>query len=530
MMTFKLFIGRLRYLPGGINSAKTYANSVVCPIEHRSETQELPWEHARPFAEIPGPKSMFIIGNMMRFMPYIGEYGNMPLSEQMATLRNQYGNIVKLDGILGKRPAVFLYDPEQCKKMYRVEGTWPMRVAIETMKYYRERNPHFFKGKMGLVSSQGKVWHDFRKNVNQHMMQPRTIKPHVTQVDQVANDFIKRIRKLRDVKTLKLPSTFNNEMNKWALESICVIALDQRIGCLDSALPSNSEPQQMINAVHEMFELFYKLEVSPSLWRLYDTRNLKKLFKTLDTINQIAKKHIDQAKIRFKKFPKNNADERCVLESLLNIDEQTAYIMAIDMLTAGIDTTANAAGSLLYYISINPRVQEKLREEVYNVLPDKTSSITFDILNKIPYLKACIKETLRLAPIAIGNLRTMQTDTVLGGHQIPKGTDVIAAHSVIAQNPKYFSRSNDFIPERWLKNNTLIEPTKEAHSFAYMPFGFGPRTCIGRRFAELEIETLVLKMIRNFHLEWPNKNPMEFQSRFINTLKSPLELKVIDVQ
>lgn len=71
-MTFKLFIGRLRYLPGGINSAKTYANSVVCPIENRSETQESPWEHARPFAEIPGPKSMSIIGNMMRFMPYIG--------------------------------------------------------------------------------------------------------------------------------------------------------------------------------------------------------------------------------------------------------------------------------------------------------------------------------------------------------------------------------------------------------------------------------------------------------------------------
>lgn len=70
------------------------------------------------------------------------------------------------------------------------------------------------------------------------------------------------------------------------LSAICVIALDQRIGCLDSALPSNSEPQQMINSVHEMFELFYKLEVSPSLWRLYDTRTLKKLFKTLDTINQ----------------------------------------------------------------------------------------------------------------------------------------------------------------------------------------------------------------------------------------------------
>lgn len=49
------------------------------------------------------------------------------------------------------------------------------------------------------------------------------------------------------------------------------------------------------------------------------------------------------------------------------------------------------------------------------------SPVTYEILNKIPYLKACIREVLRLAPIAIGNLRTMKTNVVVGGYQIPKG-------------------------------------------------------------------------------------------------------------
>lgn len=75
--------------------------------------------------------------------------------------------------------------------------------------------------RMAFRFSQGEAWHRFRKNVNQHMMQPRSIKPHVAEVDEVASDFIARIRKLRDVKTLKLPTTFNNEMNKWALECKC---------------------------------------------------------------------------------------------------------------------------------------------------------------------------------------------------------------------------------------------------------------------------------------------------------------------
>lgn len=75
----------------------------------------------------------------------------MPLYEQMKSLNKQYGSIVKLSGVFGRRPSVFLYDPEQCEKMYRLEGVWPMRIAIETMCKYRERNSKVYKGKLGLV-------------------------------------------------------------------------------------------------------------------------------------------------------------------------------------------------------------------------------------------------------------------------------------------------------------------------------------------------------------------------------------------
>jgi len=76
---------------------------------------------------------------------------------------------------------------------------------------------------------------------------------------------------------------------------------------------------------------------------------------------------------------------------------------------------------LLYHIANNPKKQEKLREEVMSVLPDKTMPITHDILKHIPYVKACVKESLRLFPIANGTIRTMQTDVSIGGYMIPKG-------------------------------------------------------------------------------------------------------------
>lgn len=88
--------------------------------------------------------------------------------------------------------------------------------------------------------------------------------------------------------------------------------------------------------------------------------------------------------------------------------------------------TGNTAGALLYNIAINPEKQEKLRDEVMSVLENKSSPVTPDILNQTTYTKACIKESLRLFPISVGSLRTMQTDVSIGGYKIPKGVRAIA--------------------------------------------------------------------------------------------------------
>ncbi|XP_011164781.2 cytochrome P450 CYP12A2 [Solenopsis invicta] len=506
------------------------ARSVVAyPIKHNETKVDNEMQHARPTEDIPGPKALPLLGNWFRFLPYIGEYGRADTFTQLRMLHEQYGDIVKLDNIGPRRPNILLFSPELCEKMYRVESAWPMRIAMETLHYYRQNREHIYNGQYGLATSQGKVWHDFRSKVNPHMMQPRTVKAHVAQTSEVTREFVEKMRALRDPKSLELPNDFKNEILKWALESICSIAMDCRLGCLKSDLAPDSEPQIMINCVQEMFDLMYRMEIQMSLWKVYNTRNLKKLFRALDTLNGIARKHIEQAKIKYETTDNSaNLHDRSVLEKLLSIDKQTAQVMALDMLTAGVDTTGNVFSSLLYYIANNPEKQEKLREEVMSLLPDKTSPVTQDVLNQTRYAKACIKESLRLFPLAVGNLRTMRTDVCLGGYKIPAGFDVIACHSVISKKPTQFSRTQEYIPERWLRGNTEFPSAKEAHPFAYMPFGFGPRTCIGRRFAEMEIETLLLTVMRNFRIEW-HHGPLEYESRFINIVVTPMQFKLVDL-
>lgn len=91
-----------------------------------------------------------------------GEYGGEDLLTQLQMLRDQYGNIVKMDKIGPRRTVIFLFSPELCEKMYRVEGVWPMRIAMETLQHYRKNRKHIYNGQYGLATRSVGC---FRRNV-----------------------------------------------------------------------------------------------------------------------------------------------------------------------------------------------------------------------------------------------------------------------------------------------------------------------------------------------------------------------------
>lgn len=137
------------------------------------------------------------------------------------------------------------------------------------------------------------------------MMQPRVAKQYITPVEEVSDEFIQklafkslylylfflhsllifRLLKLRDSNN-ELPDNVCNEFNKWALESIARIALDTRLGCLRDDVTADSDPQKMINAVDAFFELTYKLEIMPSIWKYVKTPKYYKLVDALETMTK----------------------------------------------------------------------------------------------------------------------------------------------------------------------------------------------------------------------------------------------------
>lgn len=97
-------------------------------------------------------------------------------------------------------------------------------------------------------------------------------------------------------------------------------------------------------------------------------------------------------------------------------------------------------------------------------------------------------------------------------------------------NENQFPDPKKYKPERWLNAEEAegCPLAKNANPFAHMPFGFGPRSCVGKRFADLEIETFVMKLFRNYKLEW-NYDELKVASRLITQPVSPLKFKLTEI-
>lgn len=167
---------------------------------------------------------------------------------------------------------------------------------------------------------------------------------------------------------------------------------------------------------------------------------------------------------------------------------------------AGSDTTAIALANVMYHLLKNPPVYAKLREELDNALSDKNAIPSYSSVQQLPYLRACLDESLRLVPpLSYGLPRiTPPEGAIIAGHWIPGGTTVSVSAYVVHRDPATFPEPEEFRPERWLK--------KEGRDLnaAFIPFITGARGCIGRNITYLEQTVLMAALVRRYDLALPS--------------------------
>ncbi|XP_034250371.1 cytochrome P450 6a2-like [Thrips palmi] len=178
------------------------------------------------------------------------------------------------------------------------------------------------------------------------------------------------------------------------------------------------------------------------------------------------------------------------------IDPTILPAQAFIFFVAGFETSSSATSACLGELAHHQDVQDRLREEVDRVLA-KHGAITYEALQEMTYMEQVLEETMRLYP-ALGLLPRMVTRD----YQLPdsesvleKGTRIMIPVYAIHRDPEYYPDPDRFDPERFTEENKMNRP-----HFAYIPFGEGPRVCIGLRFAMMQMKSALTVIMRAYRV------------------------------
>lgn len=174
------------------------------------------------------------------------------------------------------------------------------------------------------------------------------------------------------------------------------------------------------------------------------------------------------------------------------MDDRLVMENALTFIVAGHETTALALTWALYLCAFDPKVQDKARREIRAHLGTRTATAE-DIMH-LPYLRMILDETLRLYPPAsIISREAVAPDTLLG-HPVEKGRNIVIPIYALHRHERLWRQPNAFIPERFAN-------AKETPRYQYIPFGDGPRICIGMNFSLQEAIIILATLLARFEFE-----------------------------
>ncbi|XP_078521135.1 cytochrome P450 3A5-like [Lissotriton helveticus] len=196
---------------------------------------------------------------------------------------------------------------------------------------------------------------------------------------------------------------------------------------------------------------------------------------------------------------------------------------AIIFIFAGYETSSTSLNYLSWHLATYPEIQKKLQEEIDKVLPNKAPP-TYDALMQMEYLDMVINENLRLYPPGGRIERVCKKTIEIKGVTIPKGAITLIPAYVLHRDPDYWEEPEAFKPERFTKENIEAQ-----EPYTFLPFGAGPRNCIGMRMALISMKVALTILLQNFSFQACKETPvsLELDTKGFIQPKIPIVLKLV---
>jgi len=443
---------------------------------------------------VPREKGWPLVGNTFQFV-------RDPLG-YLRDLHRRYERVVGLQ--IANRRLTVTFTPEDAKY-----------ILQENNKNYHKSEAYkvlqLFLGN-GLLTSEGDFWRRQRR-----LAQPAFHRQRLALLVGTMNEEVRELVTRWRQHDPALPLDVSGEMMKLALaivtRSLFSSDVKQHIDTLSTPI------NQIIEFAYEALYDFVHIPLK------YPTPRNVRYQRAVDKIEAVIYEMIN-----LRRAENGRVRHDDLLEMLMEVqDEETGERMTDRQLRdevttifmAGHETTANALSWALYLLAKHPAVVQQLREEFNRVLgPD--GDPTAENLRELTYTMQVVNETMRLYPPAwVFSRKPLADDVLEGGYRLPAGNGVLVCPYLLHRDPKFWDQPDAFNPDHFLPEKVKARPT-----YAYIPFGGGPRLCIGNNFALMEMQVALVHLVRAFDYRTTRRDVIQPEPGITLRPKGGLRLRI----
>ncbi|KAG0514795.1 hypothetical protein BDA96_10G224200 [Sorghum bicolor] len=489
---------------------------------------------------VPGPPALPVVGHL----PLLARHG----PDIFGLLAKKYGPIFRFH--LGRQPLVIVADPELCRE-----------VGVRQFKLIPNRSlPAPIAGsplhQKGLFFTRDERWSAMRNTIIS-LYQPSHLAglvPTMQRCIERAADAILApgVQQNGDG---DVDVDFSDLSLKLATDIIGQAAFGVDFGLTASGDPGGEAAEFIREHVHSTTSLKMDLSaplsvalglVAPALqgpvrrllsrvpgtadWKVARTNaRLRARVDEVVAARARARERRRHGEARTKDFLSAVLDARdrsAALRELLTPDHVSA--LTYEHLLAGSATTAFTLSSAVYLVAGHPEVEAKLLAEVDGFGPRGAVPTADDLHHRFPYLDQVIMEAMRFYTVSPLIARVTSRRTELGGHELPKGTWLWMAPGVLSRDAaSFFPDPGAFRPERF---DPASEEQRGRHPCAHIPFGIGPRACVGQRFALQELKLSMVHLYQRFLFRRSPRmeSPPELQFGIVLNFKNGVKLVAVE--
>ncbi|KAA8538894.1 hypothetical protein F0562_025586 [Nyssa sinensis] len=402
-----------------------------------------------------------------------------------------YGGIFKLT--FGPKSFLIVSDPSIAKHILRDNSkSYSKGILAEILE--------FVMGK-GLIPADGEIW-----RIRRRAIVPALHQKYVAAMIRLFGEGTDRLSKKldaaasdgEDVEMESLFSRLTLDIIGKALFNYDFDSLTNDTGIVEAVYTVLREAEDRSVQPIPFWEIPIWKDISPKQKRV--TAALKLINETLDNLIAICKRMVEEEELQFHEEYMNEQDPSILHFLLASGDDVSSKQLRDDLMTmliAGHETSAAVLTWTFYLLSKEPSVLSKLQNEVDSVLGDRFPTI--EDMKKLKYTSRVISESLRLYPQPPVLIRRSLENDMLGEYPIKRGEDIFISVWNLHRSPKLWDDADKFNPERWPLDGP--NPNETNQNFCYLPFGGGPRKCVGDMFATFEIVVAVAMLVRRFNFQ-----------------------------